>query len=309
LQLIDENAATVKDIGVNFFISSADVGKPRASIVAPKLKELNPLCVVNVAAELTESVVLSHSAVVVTQQIPLDQLVRLNELCRANFISFFYAFTGGVSVDLFVDHGPKHVVNDFNGERPTQKLITDIVALSDSETLIRYETPEGQQPVALSSGYYEVSEVSGVEALNGGVFPVTRDYKDPVKTVRIPYQFPASLKYESGGMLTEKKIPTAYPMESLATKLKNPGDTYADPPSLVLTDLINFGSEVQQHVAMVALLAYHQETGNPFPRVNNAEDAAAVVAIAKRLVADGTVALDSSFEVDEKLVARYVLWC
>jgi ubiquitin-activating enzyme E1 len=275
-------------------------------VVAPKLKELNPLCTVNTVGILDEAIVLSHSAVVITQVLPLEQLLKLNELCRYNNISFFYTFTGGVTVDVFVDHGAKHVVNDFNGERPIQKLITDIVPLSESETLIRYDTPEGQQPVALSSGYYEVSEVEGVEAMNGGVFAVSRDYKDPVKTVRVPYAFPAALKYRSGGLLTEKKVPTTYPMESLAHKLKNPGDTYGNPPTLVLTDLINFGSELQQHVAFYAVHVFHAEQGR-LPTANSAEDAATVLAIAKRLVADGSVALDS-FKIDEKFITRYVVF-
>ena len=301
-QLIDSVAAEEKDVGVNFFLSKADVGKARAAVVAPKLKELNPLCIVNTAAALDDAIVLAHSAVVITQLLPLPQLIQLNELCRAHNISFFYAFTGGVSVDLFVDHGAKHVVNDFNGERPVQKLITDIAPLSESETLIRYETPEGQQPVALSSGYFEVTEVVGVESMNGGVFSVSRDYKDPVKTVRVPYAFPAAHKYYSGGLLTEKKIPTDYPMESLATKLKTPGDAFGFPPTLVLTDLLNFGSEVQQHVAMYAVLTFYTERGR-LPAVNSAEEAAVVVEIAKILLADGLVALDS-FELDEKLVTR-----
>lgn len=295
----------VRDIGVNFFLSSTDVGKPRAAVVAPKLKELNPLCVVTTAAVLDDAVVLSHTAVVITQILPLDRLILLNELCREKNISFFYAFTGGVSVDVFVDHGPKHVVNDFNGERPVQKLITDIVGISETETLIRYETPEGQQPVALQNGYFEVTEVDGVETINGGIFAVSRDYKDPVKTVRVEYAFPASLKYQSGGLLTEKKVPTDYPMESLASKLKNPGDTFANPPTLVLTDLINFGSEVQQHVAFYAVQLFYTETGR-LPSANSLEDAGTVLSIAKRLIADGTIALEA-FEIDEPLVTRYAL--
>eukprot|EP00598_Pedospumella_elongata_P010117 CAMPEP_0184988574 /NCGR_PEP_ID=MMETSP1098-20130426/24586_1 /TAXON_ID=89044 /ORGANISM="Spumella elongata, Strain CCAP 955/1" /LENGTH=1180 /DNA_ID=CAMNT_0027513359 /DNA_START=83 /DNA_END=3625 /DNA_ORIENTATION=+ len=305
ITLVDPVLAEERDIGVNFFLSKADVGKPRAAVVAPKLKELNPLCIVSTAAQLDDAVILSHTAVVITQILPLDRLIQLNELCREKNISFFYAFTGGVSVDVFVDHGPKHVVNDFNGERPVQKLITDIVAVSETETLIRYETPEGQQPVALQNGYFEVTEVDGVETINGGIFAVSRDYKDPVKTVRVEYAFPASLKYQSGGLLTEKKVPTNYPMESLASKLKNPGDTFANPPTLVLTDLINFGSEVQQHVAFYAVQLFYTETGR-LPAANSSEDAATVLTIAKRLIADGTIALEA-FEIDEPLVTRYAL--
>lgn len=305
MTLIDTEKAVERDLGVNFFLHTADIGKPRASVVAPRLKELNPLCTVNTADVLDESVILHHTAVVITQMLPLPLLLRFNEICRSNGISFFYAFTGGVSVDLFVDHGDKHVVTDFNGERPMQKLVTEVVALSETETLVRYETPEGQQPVSLSSGYFEITEVVGVEGVNG-VFAVSRDYKDPVKTVRIPYAFPAAHKYLFGGLLTEKKLPTAYPMQSLAEKLKSPGDTFSDPPTTVLTDLINFGSELQQHVAFYAVLTFFTEQGHKLPAANSAEDAAAVVEVAKRLLSEGAIALES-FELDEALVTRYAL--
>ncbi len=51
----------------------------------------------------------------VCQPADLPMLVRLNELCRAHNVSFFYAFTGGVHGAVFVDHGDDHKVFDFNG--------------------------------------------------------------------------------------------------------------------------------------------------------------------------------------------------
>ena len=51
------------------------------------------------------------------------------------------------------------------------------------------------------------------------------------------------------GMLLEKKIPQIFPMETIEKKLLNPGE-------LVLTDLINFGNEFQQHIAFYSLIDY-----------------------------------------------------
>jgi hypothetical protein len=62
-------------------------------------------------------------------------------------------------------------------------------------------------------------------------------------------------------------------MESLAFKLKTPGNTFADPPTLVLTDLINFGSETQQHVAWFACMQFAAQNNGGMPRVNDAADA------------------------------------
>eukprot|EP01034_Spumella_vulgaris_P037342 gene37342-46076_t len=237
ITLVDSTLTDIEDVGVNFFLSVNDIGKQRAAVVAPKLRDLNPICNVSVVDSLTDAVILAHSALVVTQILPVAELVRLNEFCRANGVSFLYAFTGGVAVDIFVDHGADHIVNDFNGEKPVQKLITDVVFLTGGEeALIRYDTPEGSQPIALSTGHFEVTEVSGVDGLNGLTFPVSRGGNDPVKTVRIPFVSSATTsiggKYVSGGLLTEKKVPTPYPMESLAAKLKAPGSAFADPPTL-----------------------------------------------------------------------------
>jgi hypothetical protein len=137
---------------------------------------------VSTEKQINEEIILSHSAVVITQYMPIAELVRINELCRSKRISFFYAFTGGISADIFVDHGVDHIVNDFNGERPIQKLITAITPLGDAsngstECLVRYETPEGSQPMALQSGFFEISEVEGVEGINGATYPLSHEYK------------------------------------------------------------------------------------------------------------------------------------
>lgn len=97
-------------------------------------------------------------------------------------------------------------------------------------------------------------------------------------------------------------------MESLSFKLKNPGDPYSFPPTLVLTDLINFGSEIQQHIAFYATLTYYSENNNnnlnfKLPRTNNIEDAKNVLEIAKRLVSDGSINVDG-IDLDEKLILR-----
>lgn len=302
LQLVDPVTADIKDVGVNFFISEADSGRQRATTVAPKLRELNSICVVSVHEKLDDALIKAHSALVVTQVLPLPELLRLDEFCRTNGVSFLYAFSGGVSATIFVDHGADHIVNDFNGEKPTQKLITDVSFLSEEEVLVRYDTPEGQLPISLASGHFEVSEVAGIDGINGKAFPVTRNYSDPVKTVRIPFAL-GEQRYASGGLLTEKKMPTPYPMESLLTKLREPGNTFAEPPTLVLTDLINFGSELQQHVAFYASQAFFTAHGR-LPAPHSAADSAAVLELAKGLLADKKVALED-FELDETFLLRY----
>ena len=195
-----------------------------------------------------------HSALVITDpSISRSELIRLNQFCRSNKVSFFYAVTGGIWTSVFVDHGDHHIVNDPNGARPVQKLITSISKVEEGEEedecLIRYDTPEGQPPESIDEGTFEISDVTGMEGVNGLIVNVSHPGKDAAKTVRakIP-NFGSMPKYVSGGILTEKKVPKAYPMSSLEEKMKNPGE-------LIMTDLLTF-CELHLHVAFVALLEY-----------------------------------------------------
>ena len=300
LTLYDNDLVTMKDTGVNFFLFSEDVasGVTRAVACVPRLQELNPICNVRVAPALNDELLLEHSAVVITQHMAIDELVRMDALCAANGVSFMYNYISGVSSSLFVNHGPNHIVVDPDGEKPMQKLIVEITpSEDDKECLIRYDTPEGNLPVSVSDGSYEVTEVEGVDGINGMLFEVSHPWKDPVKTVRIPLSISALPAYVTGGLLTEKKMPKKHPMEPMSTKLKNPGFA-GDPTGMVSTDLLTF-SETQQHIAFVAIHYFFVEKGR-LPGLYNDADAAECIAIAKRLQSDGTLAIED--EVDEVLM-------
>jgi ubiquitin-activating enzyme E1 len=299
ITLCDAEVTQTKDLGSNFFLFAEDVqkGVERASACAPRLKELNPICEIKVADTLTDELITSHSAVVITQFKSLDELTRINELCRSNGVSFLYTFTGGVSSTIFVDHGPNHSVHDPDGERPLQKLIVDVTPLEE-ECLVRYETPEGQIPVGIDGGNYEVTEVEGVDGINDQLYPVTHSWKDPVKTIRVPKNIQGLPKYVTGGLLTQKKLPKAHPMESFANKVRNPG---FPGDGLVMTDLLGF-TELQQHAAFVAVSKF-AAANNRLPALYSDEDAAAVLSAAKDFLADAGLEID----LDEAIITRTAL--
>ena len=253
ITLVDSETAQMKDTGCNFFIFEDDVKQKnmRADACAPRLRELNPICEVNVASALTDDLIKSHSAVVITQFLPLPELVRIDKFCSENGVSFFYSFISGVNSTLFVNHGPNHVVHDPDGEKPLQKMIVEITPLDDDECLVRYDTPEGELPVAIDGGDYEVTEVEGCDGINGLLFPTSHPWKDPVKTLRIPFNISSLPKYSIGGTLTQKKLPRHHPMQPLSELVVNPGMP-------VMTDLLAF-TEMQQHVAFVAISTFAEE--------------------------------------------------
>ena len=291
LTLVDPVRTTAKDLGANFFLFDSDVqaATGRAAACAPRLQELNPICEVTVATALSDDLILAHSAVVITQMLPLAELQRIDELCAAHKVSFLFNYISGVSSSLFVNHGPHHVVVDPDGERPMQKLIVDITPLGEEQCLVRYDTPEGQIPVSIDGGDFEITEVTGVDGINGATYAVTREWRDPVKTIRVPLAAAKLAPYVTGGLLTEKKTARKHPMQAFSAKLKDPG---FPGDGMVSTDLLGF-SEQQQHIAFVAIATFFSETG----RLPSGSDADAVLATAKKCLSEGIIAMEGT-EVD-----------
>jgi len=302
ITLVDPSTVATQDLGVNFFYTEADVasGLSRASIFAPKLRELNPMCDINVADEITQGLMHGHNAIVVCNtSVKKSELLRLNELCRASGASFLYAYNGGLTSSVFVDHGDHHIVNDDDGEKPQQKLITGIAPTGNpDEYFIRYTTPEGQIDRNLNEGLCKISDVLGCEELNGKLVQVSHLSGDPVKTVRVIIQGVATLERATGGLLTEEKVPKPYPMFPLAYKIKNPGSPFEN--SMVAMDLMNF-SEQQLHVSHIATITF-AERHNRYPTAADAEE---VFETAKSLLASGEIELDG-FEVDKSLCTKVV---
>jgi len=98
--LWDDGLVEIRDLGSNFFLTEADVGKGRAQSVANKLAELNGMVTVRVAhaqgnQQEEERLLASHNVVVVTNA-TLAQLTRWNELCRSHGITFIASEIKGV---------------------------------------------------------------------------------------------------------------------------------------------------------------------------------------------------------------------
>ena len=309
ITLVDNGTPSAGDMGLNFFISQNDIntGASRADITAAKLRDLNPLCSISCSAVLSEEVVRAHSAMVITDvTLPLNELLMWNSFCRSKGIAFFYSFVGGVSASIFSDLGPHHVIHDPTGGKPMQKLITGIAVVDDNQLLIHYESPEGQASIAITEGFFEISDVHGIPSINGRTFVVSHPDKDPVKTVRIQHTLANDEIYKGSGQLFEKKVPKEVAMDSLEFKLKNPGSPFADPPTTVLTDMIHFGAELQQHVALYGTLEFSSRRGGQFPAVYSENDASEVLDICRELLDNKAIAVDD-LELDNEFIRKFAM--
>jgi molybdopterin/thiamine biosynthesis adenylyltransferase len=183
--LCDDEPTEIKDIGTNFFLTDADVGKPRASSCAGKLQELNGLVKVVVhSGELTEALV-SASDVLVMTTTNRDELIRWNTFCRSNVatsvdprgkviaksdpVRFIAVGALGALGYIFSDFGPEFMVADETGEPPVQRVITHIS--SEPEGIVTLLNPNDSELAKKADiadtdhqGFVTFSEVEGMYA-------------------------------------------------------------------------------------------------------------------------------------------------
>eukprot|EP01084_Bolivina_argentea_P205255 350681_1 len=131
--LYDDNKVEIADLGANFYLTEAHVGKcTRSEACTKTLAELNPYCGVRaVSGELKDDFIQSFGAVVITQTLAKKELIRINELCRTRNTDgkltpsvFILAVTHGITSHFFSDFGASHIVNDLDGE-PARVLVID----------------------------------------------------------------------------------------------------------------------------------------------------------------------------------------
>eukprot|EP00056_Hartaetosiga_gracilis_P012248 m.194705 g.194705 ORF g.194705 m.194705 type:complete len:1260 (-) comp13661_c0_seq1:157-3936(-) len=197
VSLFDNNSVEMRHLGSNFFLTEDDISKNVASVVAPRLAQLNPLVRVNaLQGEITDELLHRFDVVVVCDKTATkEKLNHWNEVCRTRTkvilnkkgdaaivpqpSSFIYCFSGGLFGSVFVDHGDNFVVRDRDGKEPLVKIITSmerkVETIKDDNgnelehhyTLVKFITPDGQQPGSLrENGLVDISDVEGMVALN-----------------------------------------------------------------------------------------------------------------------------------------------
>ena len=333
LTLYDPKLCVEADRGANFFIGEQDVGQPRDRVCAPRLKELNPDAVVQVAEALDEDLIGSCTCVVFTDGVNRNELVKWNAFCRSRTttiidergvhmevpapVSFVWAVCAGLCLSIFVDHRDSFEVRDADGERPVVRLVESISR--EARGLVRYAVPDGVPATSPPiDSLYAFSDVTGCngDAMGGSSlndcapFPFTSLKGDPANSFRIGDTLSLS-PYESGGLITERKRPKTLKFRSLGERLVAPGSPFGD-DGLPMTDYTFSGLEAQVHAGLVGVMEF-EATQKRLPNANDEQDAEAVLNAAKTYAsackilntatADGAKALDVS--IDDRVVRAY----
>ncbi|KAI0939237.1 hypothetical protein AcV5_000709 [Taiwanofungus camphoratus] len=280
--IYDPEPVQVQDLSTQFFLRPEDVGKPRAEVAVTRLSELNAYVPVRnldgqPGKEITVDMIKGFQVVVLCGA-PLSKQLEINDWTHANSVHFIAAETRGLFGSTFNDFGPKFTCVDPKGEQPLSGMIVSIERDKEGLVTCLDETRHGLE----DGDFVTFSEVQGMEELNGC---------EPRKiTVKGPYTFTIGdtsnlSEYKTGGIFTQIKMPKIIEFKSLRESLKA--------PEFFITDFAKFDRPATLHAGFQALSQFQAQYQRP-PRPHNAEDASAVVTLAKKLKS----------EVDEKVVTE-----
>ncbi|RQM08760.1 hypothetical protein DH86_00002482 [Scytalidium sp. 3C] len=285
LTLYDPAPVVISDLSSQFFLHPEDVGKPRASVTAPRVAELNAYTPISVHESNSLTSDLSqfdkYQVVVLTNTSLKDQLI-IGDYLHQKGIYLVVADTFGLFGSIFCDFGEKFTILDSTGETPVSGIVADI----DEEGLVSAldETRHGLE----DGDYVTFTEVEGMEALNGA---------EPRKvTVKGPYTFSIGDvkglgQYKRGGLFTQVKMPKPLAFKSISASLKE--------PEFLISDYAKFDRPQQLHIGFQALHAFTEKHGR-LPKPMNKEDAAILVGSAEQFIKQEKLEV----EVDEKLLTE-----
>jgi ubiquitin-activating enzyme E1 len=267
--LYDPNPATAFDLGANFYLSQADLGKPRAECVRKALSELNQYVPVTVATTLSPQ---GFACCAVTTPMAAHDVQALNADCRANSCAFIYSNVAGVFSQSFCDFGSDFVVADADGEQPHMSQIEAITVSNPG--VVKVLEDHGRHNL-------ETGDVVKFTRVQG--MPELSDTEHTVK-VTGPYTFEigdcsAAAAAATQGYIMQVKQPVTVSFSDFATLSANPGD-------IMFTDYAKMDRPPVLHAGFAALATYLET--NPAITPGNTAAAEAVAALAKAANADLT---------------------
>ncbi|KAJ8523008.1 hypothetical protein ONZ45_g541 [Pleurotus djamor] len=270
----DPEPVTIQDLSSQFFLREDDVGKSRADATVPRLSELNAYVPVrnlggSPGQEISVDLIQGFQVVVLCGASYKKQL-EINDWTHKNGVHFVAAETRGLFGSVFNDFGPKFTCVDPTGEQPLSGMIVSVEQDKDGLVTCLDETRHGLE----DGDFVTFTEVQGMVELNGC---------EPRKiSIKGPYTFTIGdttglSSYKSGGIFTQVKMPKIIDFKPLRESRKA--------PEFFITDFAKFDRPATLHAGFEALSEF-KEQNNRLPRPRNSEDAASLIALAKKLDAD-----------------------
>ena len=244
--LYDPTIARVNDMGSNFYLTQAHIGKStRADACLQQLSELNNHVKVSVISSLTVEDHLNYNVVCYTERFEnITNLEKINEFCRANKVGFILSETLGAAGYAFLDYGNSHIVTDHDGEA-TKSFI--VVAISQDENAV-ITVHEDKRHTYQEGDFVKFVEVEGMTEINN---------REPIEIIEVKGPFSFKIKadsrkwsaYARQGVIENVKVPRTVSYLSLHESRMNPAKGTQD-GCLQTVDFTKFGRSEQLHVAI-----------------------------------------------------------
>ncbi|NWV26279.1 UBA7 enzyme, partial [Origma solitaria] len=253
-----------------FLLGESNLGQNRAEASQQALAELNPCVVVEAyTGELSEAFLASFQVVVLTES-PLEEQLRVGDLCHAQGICFIVADAKGLAGQLFCDFGEHFVVDDPAEGDPVCAAVEHIS--QGNPGVVTYMRTEDRHGHLFCDGdLVTFSGVQGMTELNGQE-PIPVHVLDDF---RLEIGDTSSFSpYHCGGLVLQVKQPQECSHEPLRQALEEPKIQVASPEELPCSRSL--------HAAFQALHAFRREQGR-LPRPRAPADAERVLELARSL--------------------------
>jgi len=267
----DNSLAKVEDLGSQFYLTEADIGKPRSKPTVEKLSALNEYVRLEAyEGDVMDKEFISKFNIVVVADAPLQLKLDLNTICRQTGAKFIACQINGLFANTFCDFGEEFTVTDTNGEAPISRMVSSIsssnpaiVQINDD---VRLELETGAK--------VRFTEVQGMTELNS-MEPMEITVKSPT-SFEIQIDSAQLAEYVGGGYVHEVKVPKVMHFKPLSEALERPGE-------FLLTDFAKFGRSELLHFGFQALEKFKQVNNNAYPDPTIQEHCDQVIAFTKEL--------------------------
>ncbi|XP_050816019.1 ubiquitin-like modifier-activating enzyme 7 isoform X3 [Gopherus flavomarginatus] len=268
------------DLSSQFFLSESDVGQNRAMASQQRLAELNSYVPVTAyTMELSESFLAAFQVVVLSNS-PLEEQLRISDICHGRSIRFILADTKGLAGQLFCDFGENFVVDEPSEAEPVCAYVQHIS--QGMPGVVTCRDGQGHGHGFADGDFVTFSDVEGMSQLNGC----------KPRAIRVLDEFTLEIgdtgsfaPYQHGGVITQVKVPQLHSYEPLRASLAKPKIKAMDDRGHSL------------HLAFRALHTFTAEMGRlPRPRVQ--ADAERLLELARGLTTHQEL-------LDERLVRTF----
>eukprot|EP00300_Choanocystis_sp_HF-7_P036097 c5119_g1_i1.p1 GENE.c5119_g1_i1~~c5119_g1_i1.p1 ORF type:complete len:1014 (-),score=269.80 c5119_g1_i1:69-3110(-) len=271
----DLDVVSDADLASQFFLSEADIGKPRAKIVESKLQELNEYVQVTTHTEDLTPQFLAKFQVIVACCLPLERQVQINDMCRESGVLFIATASNGVFGSVFCDFGAEFTVTDTNGEPPSEGIIASIT--QDEKGVVNVvEDSRHNLETGDTVAFVDVKGMTELNSLPPTPVHIVDGYTFTITDTR-GYQ-----PFGGFGRFRQVKQPTAIQFVPLREALVSPAFA------------INFSNNERSpllHLCYRALDQFCRDVGR-LPLPGSTEDGSLFIETVRKLNADNSVTLD-----------------